>query len=94
MIWNFCHTCPSSACFSSNTYPYWKVLLLRGNEQTVHSKDFFTQGYPITLLMYDIGVILLIIAITRHFQNSEGQMKRYKIQVLYADNPALADSFS
>ena len=44
--------------------------------------------------MYDIGVILLIIAITRHFQNSEGQMKRDKIQVLYADNPALADSFS
>ena len=63
MMWTVCHLCPYGACFVFNCYHNWSLLILRngkGTERFLHSSEDVTQGYPIDMVTYSIGIILLI----------------------------------
>ena len=60
MIWHVRNNWKTSGRFCFNTYWHWKVLELRGNELTVHPKEGVTQGGPLDVIIYGLGVLTLI----------------------------------
>ena len=51
---------PPCAHFLFNTYRGWSVLVLRGSFTFLYSKKEVTQGDPLSMFMYAIGVLPLI----------------------------------
>ena len=63
MLWTVRHVWPSGACFVFNCYRHWSSLVLRnGNGTTIflHSKEGVTQGVPLAMIVYEIGILPLI----------------------------------
>jgi hypothetical protein len=57
------HEWPSGARFTFNCYKHWTILVIRGNGGTgvfLSSKEGVTQGDPISMVAYGIGVLPLI----------------------------------
>ena len=55
---------PSGAQFTFNCYRHWATLVVRdigyGSGHFLHSKEGVTQGDPLAMIAYDIGVLPLI----------------------------------
>ena len=64
MLWAVQHEWPSGAKFTFNYYRHWATLVVRdtcdGSGHFLHSKDGVTQGDPLDMISYDIGVLPLI----------------------------------
>ena len=64
MLWDVLHEWPSGAQFKLKCYCHWATLVVRdtrdGSGHFLHRKEGVTQGYPLTMIAYDIGVIPLI----------------------------------
>jgi len=51
---------PHCAHFLFNTYKGWSVLVLKGSTTLLFSKDGVTQGDPLSMFMYAVGMLPLI----------------------------------
>ena len=64
MLWAVRHKCPSGAQFTSNCYRHWATLVVRNTEDGAghffHRKEGVTQGDPLAMIVYGIGVLPLI----------------------------------
>ena len=63
MLWEVRHKWTSGARFSLNCYHHWATLVIRAGESTgrfLHSKEGVTQGYPLTMIAYGLGILPLI----------------------------------
>ena len=64
MLWAVWHKWPSGAQFTFNCYRHWATLVVRDTGDRsghfLHSKEGVTQGYPLTMIAYVIGVLPLI----------------------------------
>ena len=64
MLWVIRHEWPQGARFVFNCYQHWATLLVRGNKQgsgfLVHSKEGVTQGDPLAMVSYGVGILPLI----------------------------------
>ena len=63
MLWTVCHLWPSGDCFVSNCYFYHYSLVLRNGDGTVdiiHSREGVTQGEPLYMVAYKIGILMLV----------------------------------
>ena len=64
MLWAFRHEWTSGAQFTFNCYRHWPTLVVRdigdGSGHFLHSKDGVTQGDPLAMIKYGIGVLPLI----------------------------------
>ena len=64
MLWAVRHKWPSGARFTYNYYRHWATLVVSNTEDGsghfLHSKEGVTQGYPLTMITYGIGVLPLI----------------------------------
>ena len=64
MLWHVWHLWPLGASFVLNCYKHWSTLLLRMPDSsdtfTIHSKEGVTQGDPLSMYCYGIGVMPLI----------------------------------
>ena len=63
MLWTVRHLWPSGARFVFNCYGHWSSLVFRNGNGTaiiIHSREGMTQGYPIEMIAYGIGIIPLI----------------------------------
>ena len=64
MLWAVRHEWPSGAHFTFNCYPHWATLVVRdtgdGSCHFLHSKEAVTQGDPLVMITYGIGVLPLI----------------------------------
>ena len=64
MLWAVRHECPSGAQFTFNCYRHWATLVVRdigdGSGHFLHSKEGVTQGDPLAMIAYGIGVLPLI----------------------------------
>ena len=64
MLWAVRHECTSGAQFTFNCYLHWATLMVRytgyGSGHFLHSKEGVTQGDPLTMIAYRIGVLPLI----------------------------------
>ena len=69
MLWAVRHEWPNGAQFTFNCYHHWATLVVRdtadGSGQFLHSKEGVTQGGPLALIAYGIGVLPLIRDIRR-----------------------------
>ena len=68
---------PRCARFLFNTYRGWSVLVLRGSSTYLYNKEGVTQGDPLSMFMYAIGILPLF-----HSLNDPGQWT----QLWYADD--------
>ena len=62
MLWTVQHCWPAGARFAFNFYRHWAQLLLRqpGDLQvTFLSREVFTQGYPLSMVLYGITLVPL-----------------------------------
>ena len=58
-----CHKWPNGAQFKFNCYRHWSTLLVKDSEglcHLLHSKEGVTQGDPLYMIEYVIGVLPLI----------------------------------
>ena len=82
MLWAVCHEWTSGAQFAFNCYCYWATLVVwdrgDGSGHFLHSKEGVTQGYPLAMIAYGIGVLPL----TRELWDSHPQVT----QSWYADD--------
>ena len=63
MLWAARHLWPSCAQFLFNPYKHWGQLHIRssdGNSSLIHSKEGVTQGDPLAMTAYGIGILPLI----------------------------------
>ena len=64
MLWAVRHEWPSGAHFTFNCYRHWATLVVRdigdGSGHFLHSKEGVTQGDPLAMIAYGIGVLPLI----------------------------------
>ena len=64
MLWAVRNEWPSGAQFTFNFYPHWATLGVRntadGSVHFLHSKEGMTQGDPLAMITYGIGVLPLI----------------------------------
>ena len=69
MLWAVRHEWPGGAQFTFNCYRHWDTLVVRnitdGSGHFLHSKEGMTQGDPLTMIAYDIGVLPLICGLRR-----------------------------
>ena len=63
MLWTVRHLQPSVARFFFNCYRHWSSLVFwngNGTASFLHSKVGMTQGYPLSINAYRIGILPLI----------------------------------
>ena len=63
ILWVVCHKWPSGARFEFNCYCHWATLVIRAGGGTNHfrySKEGVTQGDPLAMLKYGLGIHPLI----------------------------------
>jgi hypothetical protein len=63
MLWAVRHEWPPGGKFAFNCYKHWAVLVLRGNDGQaifIFSKEGVTQGDPLSMFAYRIGILPLI----------------------------------
>ena len=64
MIWAVQYEWPGGAQFNFNCYRHWATLVVRdtadGSGHFLHSKEGMTQGDPLAMIAYVIGVLSLI----------------------------------
>jgi hypothetical protein len=88
MLWTVRHEWPSGARFAFNCYRHWGTLVIRGNNGTgvfLFSKEGVTQGDPLAMLCYGLGVLPLIRILKEEFPDVK--------QPWYADDAAAAAKF-
>ena len=65
MLWAVRHEWPSGAQFTFNCYHHWATLVVRdigdGSGHFLHRKEGVTQGNPLIMIAYGIGVLPLIL---------------------------------
>jgi hypothetical protein len=84
MLWTIRHKWPSGARFTFNCYKHWGTLVLRGKHNRKHdvflfSKEGVTQGDPLSMFAYGLGILPLICKLKSKFTNMN--------QPWYADDP-------
>ena len=89
MIWAVQHEWPSGAQFTFNFYRHCAMLVVRdtgdGSGHFLHSKEGVTQGDPLAMIAYGIGVLPLI----RELQNAYPRVT----QPWYADDAGAGGAF-
>ena len=89
MLWTVRHEWPTGARFAFNCYRHWSVLYIRdadGSASTIYSKEGVTQGDPLAMFLYGLGVLPIIRELNDEFDFSTKQ-------VWYADDSAVAGKF-
>lgn len=69
MLWNVRHEWPSGARFVFNCYKHWAILSIRGPNgsfEIVLSREGVTQGDPLAMIAYGIGILPLICILKDH----------------------------
>ena len=85
MPWAVRYEWPSGTQFYFNCYCHWATLVVRnagGSGHLFHSKERMTQGYPISMVFYSVGILLLICEVHPQF-----------IQPWYANNVSTRGHF-
>ena len=62
-LWTFRNLWPPGACFVFNCYRHWSLLFLQNRNGTasfLNSKEGVTQGDPLAMIVYGIGILPLI----------------------------------
>ena len=88
MLWVVRHEWPSGARFVFNCYRHWTILVVRGSNgkiTMVYSKEGVTQGDPLAMFAYGIGVLPLVRRLQREFPAVK--------QPWYADDACAVGSF-
>ena len=88
MLWTVRHEWPSGARFVFNCYRHWGTLMIRGNNGTgvfLYSKEGVTQGDPISMFIYGIGLLPLIRQLKAEFPTVQ--------QPWYADDAGAGGKF-
>ena len=63
MLWTVRHCWPAGAIFEFNFYKHWAQHLLRQTREppvTILSREGFTQGDPLSMVLYEINLVLLV----------------------------------
>ena len=63
ILWAVRHEWPSGVRFSFNCYRHWATLVIRAGDGMGHflfSKEGATQGYPLAMVVYRLGILSLI----------------------------------
>ena len=63
MLWAVRHEWPSGAHFAFNCYRHWATLVIRAGNGTghlLHRKEGVTQGDPLAMIIYGLGILPLI----------------------------------
>ena len=63
ILWTVRHECPSGARFAFNCYRHWYTLVIRegnGMGHFLHIKERVTQGDPLAMIAYGLGILSLI----------------------------------
>ena len=89
MLWDVRHEWPSGAQFTFNRYRHWATLVVRdtggGSSHFLHIKEGVTQGDPLAMIAYGIGVLPL----TREHHGSHPRVT----QPWYADDAGVGGKF-
>ena len=89
MLWVVRHEWPSGARFTFNSYRHWTTLVIRRNNGSglfLHGQEGVTQGDPLSMFAYGLGVLPLIRQLKAEFPDVN--------QPWYADDAASAGKFS
>ncbi len=89
MLWVVRHEWPSGARFTFNCYRHWSTLLIRRNNGTgvyLHSQEGVTQGDPLAMVAYGLGILPLIRYLKQKFPTVE--------QLWYADDAGAGGTFA
>ena len=63
ILWVFWYEGPIDVQITSNCYCHWATVVIRDSGSTrklIHNKEGFTQGDPLAMIAYRIGVLPLI----------------------------------
>ena len=63
MLWAVQNEWPSVAQCTFNCYLQWDTLVIRdggGTRDLIYRKEGVTQGYPLAIILYGIGVLTLV----------------------------------
>ena len=89
MLWTVHHLWPSGACLVFNCYLHRSSLVLRngnGMSSFMHSREGATQGDPLAMVAYGIGILPPIKNMKEEFPES--------IQPWYADDASVLGTFA
>eukprot|EP00957_Ditylum_brightwellii_P135933 10367898-Ditylum_brightwellii.AAC.1 len=79
MLWNVQHTWVAGSQFAFNTYRHWHKLMLHGYKDLVMSKEGFTQGDQLAMILYALAVLLIILHLEKFMSEmdiTEAQLQK------------------
>ena len=88
MLWIVRHEWPAGARFTFNCYKHWGILMIRNSDGTgtfIFSKEGVTQGDPLSMFVYGIGLLPLIRTLKKSFPELD--------QTWYADDACSGGKF-
>jgi hypothetical protein len=88
MLWIIRHEWPAGARFTFNCYKHWGTLVIRTNDGTgtfIFSKEGVTQGDPLSMFVYGMGLLPLIRVLKKSFPSLD--------QTWYADDAGAGGKF-
>ena len=89
ILWTVRHLWPSGARFAFNCYRHWAMLVIRGEAGEIDilfSKEGATQGDPLSMIIYGVGMLPLTRSLKRQCKDC--------IQPWYADDAAAGGKFT
>ena len=89
MLWTIRHKWPSGTQFAFNCYRHWGTLVIRGRGGSMvllYSKEGVTQGDPLSMFCYGIGILPLIRKLEHEFPTVK--------QPWYADDAGAGGCFT
>eukprot|EP00957_Ditylum_brightwellii_P131615 10037849-Ditylum_brightwellii.AAC.1 len=75
MLWHVRHVWPSGCRYAFNTYRHWKILVVRGGK-CLYSKEGVTQGGPLAMILYALGVLPIIDHLAKFCNDDEESQLR------------------
>ena len=63
MLWKVRHLWLSRSCFVFNCYRHWSLIVICNRNKVasiLHSREVVTKGYPLYIIAYGLGVLLII----------------------------------
>mmetsp|Transcript_5227 Transcript_5227/g.7776 ORF Transcript_5227/g.7776 Transcript_5227/m.7776 type:complete len:169 (+) Transcript_5227:2704-3210(+) len=94
LLWHVQHIWPSGSRYTFDTYCHWKILVVR-NGTNLYIKEGVTQGDPLAMVLYALGVLPIIEHLEQYCKDDTTNLcLLFLIQIWYADDSAFAGYFA
>ena len=87
MLWHVRHAWPSGSRFAFNVYRHQRILVLRGWDQFIMSREGVTQGDPLAMILYAIALMPIIESLEEWLTEEKAHEEKISLELEHGVTP-------